>query len=50
MHPDYLHVLLNPIPVYGLAMGVIGLLLAFALPVLNAGAGPITERSMSVFT
>jgi hypothetical protein len=31
MHPDYLHVLLNPIPVYGLAMGVIGLLVAFAL-------------------
>lgn len=31
MHPDYLHVLLNPIPVYGLAMGVIALLVAFAL-------------------
>jgi hypothetical protein len=31
MRPDYLHVLLNPIPVYGLAMGVIGLLVAFAL-------------------
>ncbi len=31
MHPDYLHVLLNPIPVYGLAMGIIALLVAFAL-------------------
>jgi hypothetical protein len=31
MNPDYLHVLLNPIPIYGLAMGVIGLLVAFAL-------------------
>jgi hypothetical protein len=29
--PDYLHVLLNPIPVYGLAMGVIALFIAFAL-------------------
>jgi hypothetical protein len=31
MHPDYLHVLLNPIPVYGLAMGIVALLVAFAL-------------------
>ncbi len=26
--PEYMHVLLNPVPVYGLALGVIGLLLA----------------------
>jgi len=26
--PEYLHVLLNPLPVYGLALGVLGLLLA----------------------
>src|SRR6266545_2235608 len=26
--PEYMHVLLNPVPVYGLAIGVIGLLLA----------------------
>src|SRR3954469_22655023 len=31
MHPDYLHVLLNPIPVYGLAMGVLALLIALGL-------------------
>ena len=29
--PPYLHVLLNPVPVYGLAMGVIALLTAFVL-------------------
>jgi hypothetical protein len=29
--PEYLHVLLNPIPVYGLAMGILSLLIAFAL-------------------
>jgi hypothetical protein len=29
--PEYIHVLLNPIPVYGLAMGVLALLLAMAL-------------------
>src|SRR5437660_9424321 len=26
--PEYMHVLLNPVPVYGLAIGVVGLLLA----------------------
>src|SRR5213080_5108643 len=26
--PEYMHILLNPVPVYGLAIGVIGLLLA----------------------
>jgi len=29
--PEYLHVLLNPLPVYGLAMGLIGLIVAFFL-------------------
>ena len=27
-NPEYLHVLLNPLPVYGLAMGVLGLVIA----------------------
>jgi hypothetical protein len=31
LHPEYLHVLLNPLPVYGLAMGVIALIIAFVL-------------------
>ncbi len=29
--PEYIHVLLNPLPVYGLAMGVLGLIVAFFL-------------------
>jgi hypothetical protein len=29
--PEYLHVLLNPLPVYGLALGIVALLIAFAL-------------------
>ena len=29
--PEYLHVLINPLPVYGLAMGLIGLIVAFFL-------------------
>jgi hypothetical protein len=28
--PEYVHVLLNPLPVYGLAMGLIGLLVAIS--------------------
>ena len=27
--PEYIHVLINPLPVYGLAMGVLGLIVAF---------------------
>ena len=27
-HPEYLHVLLNPLPVYGLAVGAFGLVIA----------------------
>jgi hypothetical protein len=26
--PEYVHVLLNPLPVYGLAVGVLGLVIA----------------------
>jgi hypothetical protein len=29
--PEYVHVLINPLPVYGLAMGLIGLIVAFFL-------------------
>jgi disulfide bond formation protein DsbB len=29
--PEYIHVLINPLPVYGLAMGLIGLVIAFFL-------------------
>jgi disulfide bond formation protein DsbB len=27
--PEYIHVLINPLPVYGLAMGLLGLIIAF---------------------
>ena len=29
--PEYIHVLINPLPVYGLAMGLLGLIVAFCL-------------------
>ena len=29
--PEYIHVLINPLPVYGLAMGVIGLIIGLVL-------------------
>jgi hypothetical protein len=29
--PEYIHVLLNPLPVYGLGMGLLGLIIAFFL-------------------
>lgn len=29
--PEYIHTLLNPLPVYGLAMGLVGLIIAFFL-------------------
>jgi hypothetical protein len=29
--PEYIHVLLNPLPIYGLAVGLIGLIVAFFL-------------------
>ncbi|MEY2563879.1 MAG: hypothetical protein QOH88_2072 [Verrucomicrobiota bacterium] len=37
--PEYLHVLLNPLPVYGLAIALLGLILAI---VLGARAGQVT--------
>ena len=30
-HPEYIHVLINPLPVYGLAMGCLGLVVALLL-------------------
>ena len=30
-HPEYIHVLINPLPVYGLAMGCLGLVVAVLL-------------------
>src|SRR5205814_8234751 len=29
--PEYVHILINPLPIYGLAMGWIGLIIAFFL-------------------
>ena len=29
--PEYIHVLINPLPIYGLAMGLLGLVIAFFL-------------------
>jgi hypothetical protein len=29
--PEYIHVLINPMPIYGLAMGLLGLIIAFFL-------------------
>ncbi|MET0222853.1 MAG: hypothetical protein ABW346_00550, partial [Terrimicrobium sp.] len=29
--PEYIHVLINPLPVYGLAMGLIGLIIGLTL-------------------
>src|SRR6266849_3289716 len=29
--PEYIHVLINPLPIYGLAMGLLGLIVAFFL-------------------
>src|SRR5690348_13933054 len=29
--PEYIHVLINPLPVYGLAMGILGLVIALIL-------------------
>ncbi len=44
-NPEYVHVLLNPLPVYGLAMGVLGLTVA-----LIAGSrAPRVSASVHVF-
>ena len=37
--PEYIHVLINPLPVYGLAMGVIGLIIGLVLRSREARAG-----------
>ena len=29
--PEYIHVLINPLPVYGLAMGIVGLIIWIAI-------------------
>jgi hypothetical protein len=42
-NPEYLHVLLNPLPVYGLAMGVLGLVLAL---VSRARAARVTALTI----
>ena len=34
--PEYIHVLINPLPIYGLSMGLLGLLIALFLR--NRGA------------
>src|SRR6267143_672150 len=38
--PEYIHVLINPLPVYGLAMGLIALIVAF---ICSASAWPVYE-------
>ena len=37
--PEYIHVLINPLPVYGLAMGLIGLILGLMLRSREARSG-----------
>jgi hypothetical protein len=37
--PEYVHVLINPLPVYGLAMGVFALLIAFIARSRRAPSG-----------
>ena len=37
--PEYIHVLINPLPVYGLAMGVIGLIIGLVLRSREARTG-----------
>jgi len=44
-NPEYLHVLLNPLPVYGLAVGVLGLFLAL----LSCTRGARTTALVFVF-
>ena len=40
--PEYIHVLLNPLPVYGLLMGLIGLVLALILKSRSAQIATLT--------
>jgi hypothetical protein len=37
--PEYIHVLINPLPVYGLAMGLIGLMMGLELRSREARTG-----------
>ena len=37
--PEYIHVLINPLPVYGLAMGLIGLMIGLVLRSREARIG-----------
>jgi hypothetical protein len=39
--PEYVHVLLNPLPVYGLAMGLVALILGFAFRSREARIGAL---------
>jgi hypothetical protein len=39
--PEYIHVLINPLPVYGLAMGLIGLMIGLVLRSREARIGPV---------
>jgi glucan phosphoethanolaminetransferase (alkaline phosphatase superfamily) len=41
--PEYVHVLLNPLPVYGLAVGVLGLIIAL---LLNTRAARVTALAL----
>lgn len=42
-NPEYLHVLLNPLPIYGLAMGLLGLIVAL---ISRARAGRVVALSI----
>jgi hypothetical protein len=39
--PEYIHVLINPLPVYGLAMGIIGLIIALLQRSRSAQIAPL---------
>ena len=43
--PEYIHVLINPLPVYGLAMGLVGLIIGLALRSREARAAPSLSSS-----
>jgi hypothetical protein len=40
--PEYIHVLINPLPVYGLAMGLIGLIIGLVMRSREARVGAIS--------
>jgi hypothetical protein len=44
--PEYVHVLLNPLPVYGLAVGVAGLFIAL---LLKTRAARVTARALNFY-